>query len=152
MTSLINNSLIEECRSLNAAIEQNYLLLALSLVEIEEQELFKGAGYDTFQDFWSQDLGREKSTVSRLLAAGRWIKENGMQGKLPGATSYKKLVLAIKAFPTKDSDYVLSVAKTWSFSDFKESHVEEVCGTEGEHVLGDMRFTPCKKCGKFIRV
>lgn len=67
-------SLIEQAEQLNKNLEQSYIALGIVLVDISEQDLWQGAGYESFADFYKNHLGREKSTVSRLLDCGRFFK------------------------------------------------------------------------------
>ena len=108
MNSLTEKELlIDQAYDFNNALEHNYLALAVILAEIEEKEAWKGE-YTDFVDFYKRGLGREKSTVSRLLTAGKWLRENGYGDKLPGATPYKRLVQSIKRNPDKDPEYILA--------------------------------------------
>lgn len=142
-------TLLDTARSLNSAIEQNYLGLALLLVEIERDELYKDAGYDTFVDFYSQDLKREKSTVSRLLKAGHWLKDN-YGAQLPsGQFSYKRLVASINTFPDQKPEYILAAAQTLTNDDFK-AHKKDNC--EGHDLDMTRRSAPCKNCSCWIKV
>lgn len=129
---------LETARELNASLEQNYLSLAVVLADIEEKELWKGE-YESFADFYVRDLQREKSTVSRLLQCGRWLKENDM--RLPANNvSYKRLASAIKQFPEKNAEYVLAVASTWKEEDFRADKKEDGHTHEYEQF--------CKHCWK----
>jgi hypothetical protein len=141
--------IIDQARAANTAVEQNYIALAQTLVEIEATGAYKEAGYDTFQDFWQQDLGREHSTVSRLMAVGHWLKQNDIRAL--GTTSYKKLAEAIKAFPDKDPQYVLSAAQTLSRKEIKEANLENKHGVH-EHIAGSERWGKCTVCESFIRL
>lgn len=117
------NQLLDKVEELNRTLENSYMGLALLLVQVEETSAFREAGYDTFPDYYREELGREKSTVSRLLQVGRWLRDNSLVA--PGNLSYKKLEAAIRAYPHKEPKYVLAAAKTLTLSDFKEEKKED---------------------------
>ncbi len=132
------NDLLDHAASLNATLEQSYLGLALVLVEIESTEAWKEAGRDSFAEYYREDLGREKSTVSRLLTCGKWLKEHSV-AQLP-TVSYRKLAGAISQNPEATPEKVLAIAQTWSPDDFK-AQAKEDCK---EH---DFQLV-CIKCWK----
>lgn len=137
-----NNDLLNKAASFNRALEDSYLSLAVVLVDIEESEAYKETGYETFADYYKQELGREKSTVSRLMTCGRWLKAHKLG--LHGATfSYRQLASAIKTFPDKEPEYVLSVAKTWRDDDFRAEEKEECLHTKPS-------ITVCPDCWKQV--
>lgn len=140
---------LDRAREFNSALENYYLQLALELVDIRDNESWKGE-FDSFEDFYVKDLGREKSTVSRLLKAGAWLKESN--APLPaGNVSYKKLCAAIAYFPDKDPSYVISAAKTLSYSQMMDEKAEGAYGEEHEHKPKDaQRWGKCE-CGKYVR-
>lgn len=140
MTTLIEkNKLLDQTLALNKQLEQNYIALGLALLEIQETEAFKEAGYEDFADYYRNELGREKSTVSRLLSVARWLKEN----KLPvGNVSYKKLEVAIRAYPDKDPEYVMKAAETNTLDELRDEHRETVSGVCTNHIP----LTICKTC------
>lgn len=118
------NNLLDKADALNKTLENSYLALALVLVEVEETAAYKEAGYDDFAGYYKEALGREKSTVSRLLAVGHWLKENEL-GLPTGNHSYKRLGQAIKAFPNETPEKILAIAETWTPDDFKEEKKED---------------------------
>ncbi len=118
------NQLLDKAEGLNKTLENSYLALSLVLVEVEETEAYKEAGYEDFPSYYKEALGREKSTVSRLLQVGRWLRDNKM-GLPTGNLSYKKLGSAIKAFPNETPEKVLAIAETWTPEDFKDEKKED---------------------------
>ena len=133
-----HSDLLDNATTLNQQLEKSYLGLALVLVAIEETGAYKEAGYEDFATYYREDLGREKSTVSRLLHVGRWLRDN----KLAVPTvSYRKLSDSIKRFPNEKPEYVLAVAQSWSASDFM-SDKRESC-EKHEFVM------KCRHCGQY---
>ncbi len=128
------NDLLDHAASLNATLEQSYLGLALVLLEIKTTEAYKEAGYDDFPSYYRGDLGRERSTVSRLLQVGEWLKEkNG--GMLPsGNIGYRRLHAAIKQNPEAAPEKILAIAAVWHDDDFK-AQAHEDCKHEKPPVL-----------------
>lgn len=126
-------TLLDQARELNSNLENSYLALAIVLTEIEANETYKEAGYETFTDFYQRDLGREKSTVSRLLTCGRWMKEQNV-GLPAGNISYKRLASAIKQSPDKKPEEVFALAEVWDDKDFKE-HTKEICTHQKPAIL-----------------
>lgn len=140
---------LDRARQFNAALENFYLQLALELVDIQANQSWKGE-YDSFEEFYQKDLGREKTTISRLLKAGNWLKDNGLA--LPdGQLSYKKLGYAIshvKGAP----EHVLAAAQTLSYAEMLDEKAESEFGPDHEHAPeGAQRWAKCK-CGKHIKV
>lgn len=143
------NDLLNQARIYNNALEQNYLALAVTLAEIDATESWKEE-YDSFADFYTKDLCREASTVSRLLTAGKWLKDNG--GLPAGNVSYKKLTAAIKAFPDKEPEYIISAAQTLTYQEIAEEKTEQKFGTDHQHkIVGEKRWGACE-CGKHVLV
>lgn len=132
-------TLVEQARKLNQAVEDNYIALALVLVDIEATSSYKALGFDDFATYYKQDLGREKSTVSRLLAVGKFLKENGC---VNATVSYHKLSEAIKAFPDKEPGFVLAAAQNNTLDELRAEHREAVHGECVEHTP----ITICTKC------
>lgn len=131
-------NLLAEAREYNSSLEHSYLALAVVLHEIHQNETYKEEGFEDFPAFY-KSLGREKSTISRLLGVGKWLKETGIG--LPVANvSYRRLNAAIKQYPDKDPQYVLSVAQTWNEDDFKTESKEQCKRHEYEEF--------CKHCWK----
>lgn len=138
---------LDRARQYNAALENFYLQLALELVDIQANQLWKGE-YESFEDFYTRDLGREKSTVSRLLKAGNWLKDNNLE--LPeGNVSYKKLGYAINHIKG-EPEHVLAAAQTLSYSEMLDEKAEDEFGPDHEHTAGAERWGKCA-CGKYVR-
>ena len=138
------NQLLDKAETLNKALDTSYLGLSLVLVDIVETEAFKEAGYDDFPSYYREHLGREKSTISRLLVCGKWLKEK-YGGALPeGNPSYKKLASAIKANPEAEPEFVLATAATWSESDFKADAKEKCPGADLDLSTASAK---CRACG-----
>lgn len=124
MTSIQEkNKLLDETAKLNKGLEEYYVLLAVKLVEVSETEAWREAGYDTWPSYYTQELGRERSTVSRLLTVGKYMKENMLHAG--NIKSYKRLAQAISQNPGEDPQKVLAIAATWSSDDFKAQAKEE---------------------------
>lgn len=141
-------TLLEQARELNATIEKNYLGLALALYEIKKTDAWKDE-YESFADFYKNDLGRERSTVSRLLTVGEWVQTH-LDGMLPaGNIGYKKLAASINAFPDKDPKYILSAAQTLTDDDLK-AEKKEAC--PGHDLDLTRQSAPCRHCGMWIKV
>ena len=133
------NKLLDHTTVLNKQLESNYIALGIALLEVQETEAFREAGYEDFASYYRNELGREKSTVSRLLGVARWLKEN----KLPEATvSYRKLDVAIRAYPNKDAGYILAAAENNTIDELRDEHRESVNGVCTEHIP----LTICKTC------
>lgn len=142
-------SLLDQAAELNKSLENSYIGLAIVLVDIQEQELFKEAGYEDFASYYKNGLGREKSTVSRLLTVGKWLKENGLLG---ATVPYARLALAIKTYPDKPANFVLSAAKTLSSAELYAEKTEANFGADHEHTPKDeKRYAKCG-CGIFFQV
>ena len=123
-------TLLDTAFRLNSQLENSYLALACVLSDIQEQfsetETWKDNEYNDFVDFYTRGLGREKSTVSRLLTAGRWLRENGYADKLPsGQLSYKRLVQSIKENPGKTPTQIIGYAQVWSDKDFSDEKKDQ---------------------------
>lgn len=121
----LSKGLLDNAKALNQALETSYLSLALVLVEIHETEAWKDAGHEDFPTYYREELGREKSTVSRLLEVGRWLKQVALE-QPPTGIGYKKLYQAIKAFPEKDPEYILAAASVNSLSELQKESREKV--------------------------
>lgn len=140
MTTLIKkNSLLDRALTLNRMLEKSYIELAVTLVEIVETEAYKEGGYEDFTSYYRDELCREKTTVSRLLTVGRWLKDTKLSGD---GASYAKLDAAIKAFPDKGPDYILAAAKTNTLQELQQENRERVNGVCSEHEP----ITICGKC------
>ena len=146
-------TLIDQAREFVAAGEKAFISLAIALVEIEEKELWKEVGYESFVEYYTQDLGREHSTISRLREAGQFLVKAGYTTEnVPmGTLSYKKLAQAVKAFPDKEPEYVLSAAQTLTRKEIKEANLENKHGVH-EHVAGSERWGKCEVCGSYFRI
>lgn len=149
MTTTPTLTSLEKARELNQAVENNYLALAEVLVEIEESKAYTALGYDNFPSYYKLELGREKSTISRLLNVGRWLKQNALA--LPEATSYKKLDEAIKAFPDKEPDYILAAAKENTIDELRDERTEREVGVHEHDIEGQPHYAECKVCGRYIK-
>jgi hypothetical protein len=149
MTPVKKEVALKKAATLNEAIEVSYVQLAIVLVEIEEKELWKGE-YDSFWDFYTNKLGRRKSTISQLLTVGRWIINNGLLKETRGQ-SYRKLYASITAHKEREPQYILAAAQTNSLSELEAEHKEKKFGVH-EHEAGAERYATCKKCGKMFRI
>ena len=147
LTTIEQKNLLERVEELNRGLENYYLALAIEITKVQDSEAYKGAGYNDFPSYYTKELKREKSTISRLTQVGRWLIDNHME--LPtDNVSYRALGKAIKQFPDKEPKEVLAYAATWNDSDFS-AEKRDIC--EG-HELGTERWAKCTKCGSFILI
>lgn len=79
MTELTSSSeVLTQTKVLNDGIENAFIQLGLNLLEVEERELWKEAGYESFVDYYTQELGRNKSTITKLTRFARFVKETNL--------------------------------------------------------------------------
>ncbi len=141
-------SLLDTARELNKAVEQHYLGLAVTLLEIESTKAYESE-YESFRDFCEQDLKRSKGTVSKLLTVGRFIKENSFTSETVG---YKRLYESILLLEGEKPEKILKAAQTWSDKDFKAAKIEKDHGANHEHTSGVERWGKCTVCASYFRV
>lgn len=110
------NELLDRAAQLNQITEQSFFSLSVTLAEIEETGAYKEAGYESYAEYVAGDLQRSKSTASKLLKVGKWIKASGF---LPETieTSYPRLYSAMNALPEAAPEEVLAHATTLSESE-----------------------------------
>lgn len=109
----LKNQLLDRAAQLNQITEQSFLTLAATLSEIEETKAYQEAGYETYEMYVAGDLKRSKSTASKLLKVGRWIKESGFMPETLD-TTYARLYQSINLLPEGTPEQVLSHASTQS--------------------------------------
>lgn len=136
------NQLLDEVAKLNRTFEASGIMLAVGLVKVHDSEAFKEAGYDTWPDYYRNELGRERSVISKMLTAGRWIIENNVAES--NVTSYQKLASAIVAHPNEAPEKVLAIAATWTPDDFK-AHAKDEC--PGPDLDMSTVSAKCRNCG-----
>jgi hypothetical protein len=147
LTTIEQKNLLERVEELNRGLENYYLRLGMEISIVHETEAWKSLGYETFADYYRQELRRDKSSISRLVGVGYWLRLNNVELP-PDNVSYRALDKAIKQFPDKEPKEVLALASTWNDSDFRDE-VRDTC--EG-HELGKERWAKCTKCGSFILI
>lgn len=77
MNELTTTELLDRAKNLSTAAENMFLSLAVTLADIEETKAFKGLGYEKYDEYVEGELNRSKSTASKLLKVGRFIKASG---------------------------------------------------------------------------
>ena len=129
--------LLKEVAQLNETFEASGVFLAVGLVKVFDSEAWREVS-ESWTDYYSNELGRKRDVISRMLKAGRFIIENGL-----GCTnikSYDRLSRAITMYPDKKPEEVVALANVWSNDDFKEQKKDDC----KEHDWG----TFCRKCWK----
>lgn len=121
---LPTKTLLDHTRELNRQIETAYIELGIALSEVEETSAWRELGYDSFPDYYQQDLGRTKSTVSKLITVGKWVKSHGFLNETNGA-SYTTIYESINAFPEKEPQFILEAAKTNTLSEIRAERQEK---------------------------
>jgi hypothetical protein len=145
------NKLLDDAKHFNQVWEKACITLGFILLEIQETEAYKEAGYTDFASYYRDELGREKTVVSRLTAVCKWLREH----KLRDATateslSYAKLDEAIRAYPNKEPSFILAAATTNTLSELREERNERFHGIH-EHTFGAERYAPCEFCGRWLK-
>jgi rubrerythrin len=139
--------LINKAKELNQNLEQTYILLGITLSEIESSEVYK-YNYETFSEYYTKELGRDKSTVSKLIKVGNFVKNNGFINETEGA-SYTTLYESINTYKDKEPQFVLEAAKTQSLGDIREEKREIQFGEhQHEPDVSKKGLFPCTICGK----
>lgn len=143
-------TLLERASKLNKLSEVSQVALGMCLAIIKSEETYKEAGYDTFDQYYKQELGRSKGDISKLLKVGDFM----IRGQFPEETvvPYTLLYTAITAFPDKEPEYILSAAQTNTMAEIMENRRDDAFGTDHTHTLEDQMYKRCGECGKFERV
>jgi ribosomal protein S24E len=141
-------TLLERTKTLNQHIEETYILLGIALAEVEASKAYESE-YDTFSEYYVQCLGRNKSTVSRLISVAKWVQENGFVNATLG-TGYSNIYEAMQALPDKTPDYILEYAKQNTLAEIREERSQKI---EHEHEpdVSQKALFPCLTCGKLCR-
>lgn len=134
-------NLLERTKQLNEMAECSLIELGVLLAEVEEKEAYKEAGYDSFHEYYEEELGRNKSTVSQLVTVGRWIKEHSLL-KQTEQTSYRKLYAAINLYQDKEPRFILAAAQTNTLHDLETERREKEHGICIDH----QPITLCARC------
>ncbi len=131
--------LLKEVAQLNETFETSGILLAVGLVKVFDSEAWREAGYDEWSAYYTQELGRKKDVISRMLKAGRFIIENGLVHT--NIKSYDRLSRAITMYPDKKPTEIVALANTWNSQDFVDEK-RDVCLHPDEPIL------VCRHCFK----
>lgn len=121
------NELLDRAAQLNQVTEQSFLSLAATLSEISETGAYKDAGYESYVEYVAGDLGRSKSTASKLAKVGAWIRSSGFQPETL-ETTYARLYQSINLLPEGKPEEILSHATTLSESEILQAKQEKDAG------------------------
>ena len=124
MKLIDNQKLLKEVAELNQEFETSGILLAVGLVKVFDSEAWREAGYDEWSAYYTQELGRKRDVISRMLKAGRFIIENGLVHT--NIKSYDRLSRAITMYPDKKPEEVVELANVWNSQDFVDEK-RDVC-------------------------
>lgn len=124
MTELTSSSeVLTQTKVLNDGIENAFIQLGLNLLEVEERELWKEAGYESFVDYYTQELRRNKSTISKLCTVARFVKENHLQqAELP---PYTNLYQALQLHGADKPELVVAEASENTTSEIRKNLQEK---------------------------
>lgn len=118
-------TLLDQARKLKGMAENAYIELGRVLYQIETENAYK-ANFESFGAYCAEDLGlHSKSTVSKLLAVGRFVNENQLNNELLEGASYTTLYEAMNAYKGEDPQLILASAKTNSLSEIRATKQEK---------------------------
>lgn len=145
-----NEHLIEKAHEFIAVGNQAFNGLAIAVYEIERRELWRDKGYESFVEFYQEELGRKKDSVSRLKNAGSVLVAAGYTvDRLPESNiPYKAIADAKSHFPDMEPKLLLATAQTWNPDDYKQ-HKKDEC--PGHELDLERRAAPCKHCGSWLK-
>lgn len=143
--------LLDVTVKLNSLTEVSQVALGIGLVRVKETEAYRQAGFNTFDEWYKQELKRSKGDISRLMTVGRFMIDGGFHEE-KDAAPYTVLYTAIKAFPDKDPHYVLATAQSNSISEILDNRRDDAFGSDHQHILEDQLYKKCSECGKMERV
>lgn len=143
MTELSTTGLLEKTAELNKMAEFSQVALGICLARVKETEAYKGQ-YETFDQYYRQELNRSKGDISKLLKVGRFMLDGGFPEETE--VGYTVLHTAILALPDKKPEYVLATAQTNTISEILENRRDDAFG---QHPADWEPAFHCKTCGKF---
>ena len=115
--------LLKEVAQLNETFEASGIFLAVGLVKVFDSEAWRETS-ESWADYYSNELGRKRDVISRMLKAGRFIIENGLVHT--NIKSYDRLSRAITMYPDKKPTELVALANSWNDQDFKDEK-RDVC-------------------------
>ena len=141
-----NEHLIEKAHEFVAVGNQAFNGLAIAVYEIERRELWREKGYESFVEFYQEELGRKKDSVSRLKNAGSVLVAAGYTvDKLPETNiPYKAIADAKSHFPDMEPKLLLATAQTWNPDDYKQDRKDNCPGPDLDMTTVSAKCKACK--------
>lgn len=149
MNELSTKGLLEKTAQLNKMAEFSQVALGVCLARVKETEAYKPQ-YDTFDQYYKQELNRSKGDISKLLKVGNFMLEGGFPEDTE--VGYTVLHTAILALPDKKPEYILATAQTNTIAEIMENRRDDAFGPDHAHTLGQETYKRCEECGKWTRV
>lgn len=145
-----DRELLAKTKELNIQADSTYIALGMALLQVEETKAYEGS-YQTFAEYYQNELNRDKSTISRLLSVAQWVRQSGFTA-IPQEVGYNNLYESIKALPTETPEYVLEFAKQNTLQEIRDEKREKDHGVhEHEPDVSKKALFPCLTCGKLCK-
>lgn len=141
------DTLLERTAKISKISGVAQVVLDVCLALVKQKEEYRQLGYASFADYYTQELGRLKSEISKSLTRGEFLVRLGFHEETAPEVKPTNLYTAITCLPDKSPEYILSTAQTNTIAEILENRRDEAFPDHETHDWESAHH--CKTCGKY---